>query len=76
MQMAEPRVGIIGGSGLYRMEGMTGIEKVKVNTPFGEPSEAIILGTLAGTRVAFLARHGEGHRITPVNCRRKPIFTL
>jgi len=63
--MFESKVGIIGGSGLYKMEGMTGIEKVKVSTPFGEPSEAIILGTLEGTRVAFLARHGQGHRISP-----------
>jgi 5'-methylthioadenosine phosphorylase len=63
--MFEPKVGIIGGSGLYKMEGMTGMEKVKVSTPFGEPSEAIILGTLEETRVAFLARHGEGHRISP-----------
>jgi 5'-methylthioadenosine phosphorylase len=65
LQMTKPEVGIIGGSGLYKMEGMTGMEKVKVSTPFGEPSEAIILGTLEGTRVAFLARHGEGHRISP-----------
>jgi 5'-methylthioadenosine phosphorylase len=63
--MVEPKVGIIGGSGLYKVEGMSGMEKVKVSTPFGEPSEAIILGTLEGTRVAFLARHGEGHRISP-----------
>ncbi len=63
--MVEARTGIIGGSGLYRMEGMTGIEKVKVSTPFGEPSDAIILGTLEETRVAFLPRHGEGHRIGP-----------
>jgi len=63
--MAEAKVGIIGGSGLYRMEGMTGVEKVKVSTPFGEPSDTIILGELEGVRVAFLARHGEGHRIGP-----------
>ncbi len=63
--MLEAKVGIIGGSGLYKMEGMTGVEKVKVSTPFGEPSEAIILGSLEETRVAFLARHGEGHRISP-----------
>jgi 5'-methylthioadenosine phosphorylase len=63
--MREAKVAIIGGSGLYKMEGMTGIEKVEVNTPFGEPSDAIILGTLAGMKVAFLPRHGEGHRISP-----------
>jgi 5'-methylthioadenosine phosphorylase len=63
--MHEAKVGIIGGSGLYKMEGMTGIEKVKVETPFGGPSDAIILGTLEGVKVAFLPRHGEGHRISP-----------
>jgi len=63
--MREAKVGIIGGSGLYTMEGMTRVEKVKVDTPFGEPSDAIILGTLEGVRVAFLPRHGEGHRISP-----------
>ncbi len=63
--MPEAKVGIIGGSGLYKMEGMTGMERVKINTPFGEPSEAIILGNLEGVKVAFLPRHGEGHRIGP-----------
>jgi 5'-methylthioadenosine phosphorylase len=63
--MSEAKVGIIGGSGLYKMEGMTDVEKVRVSTPFGEPSDAMILGTLEGIRVAFLPRHGEGHRISP-----------
>jgi len=63
--MPEARIGIIGGSGLYKMEGMIGIEKTKVNTPFGEPSDAIILGNLEGVRVAFLPRHGRVHRISP-----------
>jgi 5'-methylthioadenosine phosphorylase len=63
--MSEARIGIIGGSGLYRMDGMTKVERVKVSTPFGEPSGAIILGNLEGVRVAFLPRHGEGHRISP-----------
>jgi len=63
--MPEAKVGIIGGSGLYKMEGMTGVEKVKVSTPFGEPSDAIVLGNLEGVKVAFLPRHGEGHRISP-----------
>jgi 5'-methylthioadenosine phosphorylase len=63
--MREARVGIIGGSGLYKMEGLTGIEKVMIDTPFGEPSDAIILGTLEGVKVAFLPRHGEGHRLSP-----------
>jgi len=62
-----PRVqmGIIGGSGLYQMPELTEIEEVKVDTPFGSPSDAFIIGTLEGQRVAFLPRHGRGHRLTP-----------
>ena len=63
--MAEAKIGVIGGSGLYKMQGLTGVYKVKVSTPFGEPSDAIILGNLEGVKVAFLPRHGEGHRINP-----------
>jgi 5'-methylthioadenosine phosphorylase len=63
--MVEARIGIIGGSGLYKMRGVTGAKNVKVSTPFGEPSDAIILGDVEGVRVAFLPRHGEGHRISP-----------
>jgi len=63
--MPEAKVGVIGGSGLYNMEGLTKVEKVKISTPFGEPSDAIMLGNLEGVRVAFLPRHGEGHRISP-----------
>jgi 5'-methylthioadenosine phosphorylase len=63
--MLEARIGVIGGSGLYGMKGITEIEKVKGSTPFGEPSDAIILGSVEGVRVAFLPRHGEGHRINP-----------
>ena len=63
MQRAE--IGIIGGSGLYSMPGLTNVEEVTVQTPFGEPSDAFILGTLEGRKVAFLARHGRGHRILP-----------
>jgi 5'-methylthioadenosine phosphorylase len=59
------QVGIIGGSGLYQMPELTGIEEVKVDTPFGDPSDAFIIGTLEGQRVAFLPRHGRGHRLTP-----------
>src|SRR5580693_4810830 len=63
----EPKatVGIIGGSGLYSMGGLTDAREIKVKTPFGDPSDAIVLGTLEGKRVAFLARHGRGHRILP-----------
>lgn len=63
--MAEARVAVIGGSGLYQIEGLSDIEEVKVNTPFGEPSDVIVIGTLSGVRVAFLPRHGRGHRISP-----------
>ena len=58
-------IGIIGGSGLYSMNGLTDTREVRVKTPFGDPSDAIVLGTLEGKRVAFLARHGRGHRILP-----------
>lgn len=62
---------IIGGSGLYDIEQLTDISEVAVKTPFGDPSDAIVTGTLAGQRVAFLPRHGRGHRLTPaeVNSR-------
>jgi 5'-methylthioadenosine phosphorylase len=58
-------IGIIGGSGLYRMEGLALDRAVAVKTPFGDPSDAVHLGNLDGAPVAFLARHGEGHRFTP-----------
>ncbi len=63
--MTETKIGIIGGSGLYKMEALKDIEEVQISTPFGDPSDAIILGTLNGTRVAFLARHGRQHRLLP-----------
>jgi 5'-methylthioadenosine phosphorylase len=59
------RIGILGGTGLYEIEGMTGVEEVRLETPFGDPSDSYVLGTLAGRRVAFLARHGRGHRLLP-----------
>ncbi|MBT3669644.1 MAG: S-methyl-5'-thioadenosine phosphorylase [Chloroflexi bacterium] len=62
-----PLIGIIGGSGLYGMEGLENIEKHEIQTPFGEPSSPIIVGGLEGKRVAFLARHGIGHTISPTN---------
>ena len=63
--MQRAQIGIIGGSGLYDMAGVTEREEVKVATPFGEPSAPYLLGTLRGKRVAFLARHGGGHRVSP-----------
>ncbi len=58
-------IGIIGGSGLYSMTGLTDTREARVKTPFGEPSDLLVLGTLEGRRVVFLARHGRGHRILP-----------
>src|SRR3990172_12095780 len=58
-------VGVIGGSGLYDIEGLKSVREVRMRTPFGAPSDAIIVGTLEGTRVAFLSRHGRGHRLNP-----------
>jgi 5'-methylthioadenosine phosphorylase len=63
--MAHAQIGIIGGSGLYKMEALKDIEEVQIQTPFGSPSDALILGTLDGTRVAFLARHGRNHTLLP-----------
>jgi 5'-methylthioadenosine phosphorylase len=62
---ASAEIGIIGGSGLYDMEGFTDVAEVRVATPFGDPSDAFMVGVLGGRRVAFLARHGRGHRILP-----------
>jgi 5'-methylthioadenosine phosphorylase len=58
-------IGIIGGSGLYEMEGVTGVRELEVETPFGAPSDKLMLGTLDGKRVAFLPRHARGHKILP-----------
>jgi len=63
--MEKAQIGIIGGSGLYQMDGLTDIREISVETPFGKPSDNFILGTLEDTRVAFLARHGRGHRLMP-----------
>ncbi len=59
------KIGIIGGSGLYQMAGLTDTREVRVKTPFGDPSDALVVGTLEGRRVAFLARHGRGHLYLP-----------
>ncbi|HYY99052.1 MAG TPA: S-methyl-5'-thioadenosine phosphorylase [Pyrinomonadaceae bacterium] len=63
--MTTAKIGIIGGSGLYRMPELKDVEEVSVETPFGRPSDAFIVGTLEGVRVAFLPRHGRGHRLLP-----------
>jgi 5'-methylthioadenosine phosphorylase len=63
--LAKAEIGIIGGSGLYNMDGLTDVREEKIETPFGDPSEVFLLGKLEGRDVAFLARHGKGHRILP-----------
>lgn len=62
---AQAKIGIIGGSGLYKMEALKDVEEVKVETPFGDPSDALIVGKLDGVSVAFLARHGRNHHLMP-----------
>jgi len=63
--MTAAKIGIIGGSGLYQMPELTEIDEIEIQTPFGDPSDKFILGTLESERVAFLPRHGRGHRFTP-----------
>src|SRR5438105_85118 len=63
--LPQAEIGIIGGSGLYHMPGFTEMQEVRLQTPFGDPSEVYVLGDLDGRKVAFLARHGRGHRILP-----------
>ncbi|MDA1349451.1 MAG: S-methyl-5'-thioadenosine phosphorylase [Chloroflexi bacterium] len=75
--MADTRIAFIGGSGLYDMEGLEDREEVDVDTPFGDPSDSVVLGTLVGTRLAFLPRHGRGHRLSPTEIpARANIFAL
>jgi 5'-methylthioadenosine phosphorylase len=73
----KPVLGVIGGSGLYEMEGLKSVEEIELETPFGEPSSPIIVGELEGKTIAFLARHGRGHYLSPseVNYRAN-IFAL
>jgi len=63
--MAEKIVGVIGGSGLYEMEGLEEVQTISLNTPFGAPSDSFVVGRLEGVKIAFLPRHGKGHRISP-----------
>ncbi len=74
---AKAEIGVIGGSGLYDMPGFTGQTEVEIDTPFGAPSDKFTVGTLAGRRVAFLPRHGRGHRISPSELNfRANIFAM
>src|SRR5499427_2864942 len=63
--LPQAEIGIIGGSGLYSMPGLTDTHELRMKTPFGDPSDAYVLGTLEGRKVAFLARHGRGHLLMP-----------
>ncbi len=63
--MTEAQIGVIGGSGLYKMDALKDIEEIEVDTPFGKPSDALIVGTLEGARVAFLPRHNRNHTLLP-----------
>jgi len=63
--MQQMTIGVIGGSGLYEIEGLTNIEEIRIETPFGEPSDAYITGQLEGVKMVFLPRHGRGHRLIP-----------
>lgn len=75
--MPSATVGVIGGSGLYQIEGLTGVEELQITTPFGEPSDRVIVGELEGIQVAFLPRHGRGHRIGPTEINvRANIYAL
>lgn len=72
-----PVLGVIGGSGLYSISALTDVESMEIDTPFGKPSAPIVLGSLNGKRVAFLARHGIGHTISPTEVNyRANIFAL
>jgi 5'-methylthioadenosine phosphorylase len=63
--MTEVKIGVMGGSGLYKMEALKEVEELQIDTPFGQPSDALIVGSLDGTRIAFLARHGRSHSLLP-----------
>lgn len=63
--MSKPSIGVIGGSGLYEMEGLTDVREIEIETPFGPPSAPLVEGTLEGARMLFLPRHGKGHRFLP-----------
>ena len=75
--MPTARIGVIGGTGLYDIEGLTDVKEVRPDTPFGKPSDAIVVGKLGGVGIAFLPRHGKGHRISPTEVpSRANIYAL
>ncbi len=77
MPQPKAKIGVIGGTGLYDIEGMTNVREVDITTPFGKPSDTIVVGKLEGVGIAFLPRHGKGHRITPTELpSRANIYAL
>src|SRR5271155_5410214 len=77
MYLSKAEIGIIGGSGLYSMPGLENVREERVSTPFGEPSDAFVLGEIEGRQVAFLARHGRGHKLLPSELNfRANIFAM
>src|SRR5438445_3287358 len=75
--MAEPTLGVLGGSGLYDLPGLEGVERLGADTPFGEPSDELMIGRLGDTRLIFLPRHGRGHRLLPTEINfRANIFAM
>jgi 5'-methylthioadenosine phosphorylase len=77
MSQPQARIGVIGGTGLYDIEGLADVKEVYPNTPFGKPSDAIVVGKMGGLGVAFLPRHGKGHRISPTEVpNRANIYAL
>src|SRR4051794_18684609 len=75
--MPDEPLGVIGGSGFYNLEGLTNVERLHIHTPFGDPSDDVVLGRLGQQRVAFIARHGPGHRLSPSEVpNRANIFAL
>ena len=75
--MPQAKIGVIGGTGLYDIEGLTNIEEINIDTPFGKPSDSIIIGRLDGVGIAFLPRHGRGHRLSPTEVpSRANIYAL
>jgi 5'-methylthioadenosine phosphorylase len=75
--MPDEPLGVIGGSGFYNLEGLTNVERLHIHTPFGEPSDDVVLGRLGSQRIAFIARHGPGHRLSPSEVpNRANVFAL
>ena len=73
----EPTLGVIGGSGLYELDGLADVERRRVPTPFGDPSDELVVGRLGGTRLVFLPRHGRGHRLLPTELNyRANVFAM